>query len=158
MQKYNGLLSHCFLSNPIEAKMAYKEQSEESNIQLASYAYNSIPDAKVKISDEDLKAKYEEMKPRFEQYVESRDIKFVDVQISASRADRAALQKEFNGYAKSLAAAADPTEVVRRSTSTVPYLGIPVGKEAFPTDIAAKLDSMSVGQTFGRWSRATTTH
>ncbi len=57
--------------------------------------------------------------------------------------------KEFNGYAKKLAAAADPTEVVRKSTSSVPYLGIPVGKEAFPNDIAAKLDSMSVGQTLG---------
>ena len=28
IQKYNGLLSHCFLSNPVEAKMAFNEQSE----------------------------------------------------------------------------------------------------------------------------------
>lgn len=149
IQKYNGLLSHCFLSNPVEAKMAFNEQSEETNIQLASYPYSSVQDAKVKISDSDLKAKYDEMKSRFQQYIESRDIKYVDVQITASAADRAALLKEFNGYAKSLAAAADPTEVVRKSTSSVPYVGIPVGKEAFPADIATKLDSMSVGQTLG---------
>ncbi len=149
IQKYNGLLSHCFLSNPVEAKMAFNEQSEETNIQLASYPYSSVQDAKVKISDSDLKAKYDEMKSRFQQYIESRDIKYVDVQITPSAADRAALLKEFNGYAKSLAAAADPTEIVRKSTSSVPYVGIPVGKEAFPTDIAAKLDSMSVGQTLG---------
>ncbi len=149
IQKYNGLLSHCFLSNPVEAKMAFNEQSEETNIQLASYPYSSVQDAKVKVSDSDLKAKYDEMKSRFQQYIESRDIKYVDVQITASAADRAALLKEFNGYAKSLAAAADPTEVVRKSTSSVPYIGIPVGKEAFPADIAAKLDSMSVGQTLG---------
>lgn len=149
IQKYNGLLSHCFLSNPVEAKMAFKESSEESNIQLASYPYSSVQDAKVKISDSDLKAKYDEMKPRFQQYIESRDIKYVDVQITPSAADRAALLKEFNGYAKNLAAAADPTEIVRKSTSSVAYLGIPVGKEAFPSDIAAKLDSMSVGQTLG---------
>ena len=149
IQKYNGLLSHCFLSNPVEAKMAFNEQSEETNIQLASYPYSSVQDAKVKISDSDLKAKYDEMKSRFQQYIESRDIKYVDVQITASAADRAALLKEFNGYAKSLAAAADPTEVVRKSTSSVPYIGIPVGKEAFPADIATKLDSMSVGQTLG---------
>ena len=149
IQKYNGLLSHCFLSNPVEAKMAFNEQSEETNIQLASYPYSSVQDAKVKISDSDLKAKYDEMKSRFQQYIESRDIKYVDVQITASAADRAALLKEFNCYAKSLAAAADPTEVVRKSTSSVPYIGIPVGKEAFPADIATKLDSMSVGQTLG---------
>ncbi len=129
--------------------MAFKESSEESNIQLASYPYSSVQDAKVKISDSDLKAKYDEMKPRFQQYIESRDIKYVDVQITPSAADRAALLKEFNGYAKNLAAAADPTEIVRKSTSSVAYLGIPVGKEAFPSDIAAKLDSMSVGQTLG---------
>ncbi len=149
IQKYNGLLSHCFLSNPVEAKMAFNEQSEETNIQLASYPYSSVQDAKVKVSDSDLKAKYDEMKSRFQQYIESRDIKYVDVQITPSAADRAALLKEFNGYAKSLAAAADPTEIVRKSTSSVPYVGIPVGKEAFPADIASKLDSMSVGQTLG---------
>ena len=149
IQKYNGLLAHCFLSNPIEAKQSFKEETEESNIQLASYPYSSIADSKVKITDADLKAKYSDMKEMFQQYVESRDIKYVDVQIFASAADRAALQKEFNGYAKSLAAAADPTEVVRKSTSQVPYVGIPVGKEAFPTDIAAKVDSMAVGQTLG---------
>lgn len=149
IQKYNGLLAHCFLSNPIEAKQAFKEESEESQIQLASYPYSSVQDAKVKITDSDLKAKYDEMKPRFQQFVESRDIKYVDVQIKASAADRAALQKQFRGYAKSLASAADPAEVVRKSTSEVPYVGIPVGKEAFPTDIAAKIDSMAVGQVFG---------
>ncbi len=149
IQKYNGLLSHCFLSNPVEAKMAFNESSEESNIQLAAYPYSSVQDAKVKYTDSDLKAKYDEMKSRFEQYIESRDVKYVDIQITPSAADRAALLKEFNGYAKSLAAAEDPTEVVRKSTSSVAYIGLPVSKEAFPADVAAKLDSMSVGQTLG---------
>mgnify|MGYP007107568095 CR=1 FL=1 len=62
-------------------------------------------------------------------------------------ADRAALNKEFAGYHSQLAAAADPTEVVRKSASTVAYLGIPVSKDAFPRDIAAQLDSMAVGST-----------
>ncbi len=149
IQKYNGLLAHCFLSNPVEAKMSFNEESQESQIQLASYPYSSIQDTKVSVSESDLKAKYDELKARFQQYVESRDIKYVSVPINASAADRAALMKEMSGYARDLAAAADPTEVVRKSTSSVPYLGIPVGKEAFPTDIAAKIDSMAVGQTLG---------
>jgi peptidyl-prolyl cis-trans isomerase D len=149
IQKYQGLLAHCFLSNPIEAKMAFKEENEESQIQLAAYPYSSIEDSKVKVTDADLKAKYNELKPRFAQYVESRDFKYIDVPIVASAADRAALKKSFAGYAKQLAAAADPTEVVRKSMSTVQYLGLPVGKEAYPTDIQGRLDSMAVGQTFG---------
>ena len=146
-QKYQSLLAHCFLSNPVEAKMAFKEENEESKIQLAAFPYSDIQDDKVKVVESDLKAKYDEMKARFKQPVESRDIKFVDIQVEASQADRAALNKEFAGYHTQLAAAADPTEVVRKSASTVAYLGIPVAKDAFPSDIAATLDSMAVGAT-----------
>ena len=149
IQKYQSLLAHCFLSNPVEAKMAFKDENEESQIQLASYPYSSVEDSKVKISDSDLKAKYEELKPRFAQYVESRDIKYIDVPIVASAADRAAIQKTFRDYATQLAAAQDPTEVVRKSTSSVQYLGLPIGKEAYPQDLQGRLDSMTVGQTYG---------
>lgn len=149
MQKYNGLFAHCFLSNPVEAKMSYDEESIESHIRLASYPYSSVQDSKVKISDADLKKRYDEVKDRYRQYVESRDIKYVSVPIYASAADRAALRKLFDGYFKELATAADPSDVVRKSTSAIPYLGIPVAKDAFPSDIAEKLDSMPVGQTMG---------
>lgn len=148
-QKYQSLLAHCLLSNPVEAKMAFKEENNESNIQLAAFPYSSIQDDKVQITESDLKAKYDELKPRFQQYVESRDIKYVDFQVTPSAADKNALQKEFAGYAKDLASAEDPSAVVRKSSSLVNYLGIPVGKTAFPSDIAAKLDSMVVGHTSG---------
>ncbi len=146
-QKYQSLLAHCFLSNPVEAKMAFKEENEESQIQLAAFPYSDIQDDKVKVEESDLKAKYDELKARFKQPVESRDIKFIDVEVTASNADRAAINKEFADYQKQLAEAADPSDVVSKSGSTVAYLGIPVGKEAFPQDIAAQLDSMAVGAT-----------
>ena len=148
-QKFQSLLAHSLLSNPVEAKMAFKDENEESNIQLATFPYTDIPDNKVQINDTDLKAKYDELKPRFRQYVESRSVKYVDIQVTASTADLTAIQKEMNAYAKDIAVAADPAEVVRKSTSLVPYLGIPVAKDAFPTDIAQRLDSMAVGQTYG---------
>lgn len=148
-QKYQSLLASCILSNPIEAKMAYKEANEESQIELATFPYSSIEDSKVKISDADLKAKYEEVKGRFKQYVESRDIKYVTVQVTPSANDRAALQKSFTQYTADLAAAADPANAVRKSTSLVNYLGLPVAKTAYASDIADRLDSMAVGQTFG---------
>lgn len=148
-QKYQSLLASCILSNPIEAKMAYKEDNEESQIELATFPYSSIADSKVKISDADLKAKYDEEKGRFKQYVESRDIKYVTVRVTPSANDRAALQKSFTKYTAELATAADPANVVRKSTSLVNYLGLPVAKTAYASDIADRLDSMAVGQTFG---------
>ena len=145
VQKYQTLLAGCMLSNPISAKAAYNEENQESDIQLASFAYSSINDNKVTVSDADLKAKYDELKPRFKQYEETRNIKYVDVQVLPSASDRAALNKEVENIKNSLTEAADPTEVVRKSGSLVTYLGIPQTKAAFPSDIAAKLDSMAVG-------------
>lgn len=146
-QKYQSLLAGCLISNPVSAKMAYTDENQESNIQLASFAYSSINDNKVKISDADLKAKYEELKPRFKQYEETRSIKYVDYQVLPSASDRAALNKTIAGYVQSLKETADPVEIVRNSGSLVTYLGIPQTKAAFPTDIAARLDSMAVGST-----------
>ncbi|EFA97384.1 peptidylprolyl isomerase [Hoylesella timonensis] len=148
-QKYQSLLAGCILSNPVEAKLSYKEENEESSIQLATFAYSTIDDSKIKVQDADLKAKYDELKERFKQNVESRDIKYVTVRVEPSPADRAELQQTFKKYTTDLAAASEPANVVRKSTSLVNYLGIPVAKTAYPNDIADKLDSMAVGQTYG---------
>ena len=148
-QKYQSLFAHCFLSNKVEAKMAFNDQNQESEIQLAAMPYSSIADNKVTITDADLKAKYAEMKPRFRQFVEGRDIKYVDIEVKASAKDIAALNAQMKGYATELATATDPSTVVSKSASLVSYLGVPVGKDAFTYDIAGRLDSMAVGSTTG---------
>ena len=144
-QKYQVLLAGCMLSNPVSAKMAFEGENQESNIQLASFPYSSINDKKVTITESDLKAKYDELKPRFKQYEETRSIKYVDYQVVPSAADRSALNKSVKEYVASLNSSADPSEVIRKSGSSVNYLGIPQTKEAFPSDIASRLDSMGVG-------------
>jgi len=148
-QKYQALLASCVLSNKAEAKMAFKDNNEESQIQLASLAYSTVKDADVKVTDDDLKAKYAELKPAFRQNVETRDIKFVDFQIKASAADRSQVVKEMNNFQKQLASAADPAAVVSKSGSEIPYLGLPVSNKAYQQypDIASKIDSLSVGTT-----------
>lgn len=148
-QKYQSLLANCVLSNKVEAKMAFNEENEEAQIQLASIAYNTIKDADIKVTDEELKAKYEELKPAFRQQQETRDVKMVDVQVKASATDRAQLQKDMASYQKQLAAAADPTQVVSKSGSMIQYIGLPVSGKAFQQypDLASKIDSMAVGTT-----------
>ena len=85
------------------------------------------------------------MKAAFKQQVESRDVKYVDVQILASASDRAALSKEMAALQKELAEAEEPAKVISKSASQVPFIGLAVSKSVFPTDIAEKLDSMAVG-------------
>ena len=146
-QKYQALMAGCLLSNPVSAKMAFEAQNQETDIQLASFAYSSINDNDVKVDEKDIKAKYEEEKEMFKQQVETRDIKYVDFQVLASAADRKALQKTMEEASAKLQSGANPVEVVRKAQSQFPYTGIAATKRAYPSDIAAKLDSMSVGQT-----------
>ncbi|WP_077196586.1 peptidylprolyl isomerase [Prevotella ihumii] len=148
-QKFQGLLASCVLSNKAEAKLAFNDENEEAQVQLAALPYSNIKDADIKVTDEDLKAKYEEMKPMFRQTVETRDIKYVDYQIFASQADRNAIVKEMNELQKQLATAADPTSLISKSGSQIAYLGLPVSKDAYREypDIAEKIDSLGVGTT-----------
>lgn len=145
--KYQNLLAGCLLSNPVSAKMAFDAQAEESDIQLASIAYSTVNDNDVKVSDAELKAKYDEQKEMYKQYVESRDIKYVEFQVLPSAADRKAIQATMADAQKQLLEGGDPAVVVRKAQSQEAYLGIPVTRNAFPRDIAAKIDSLAVGQT-----------
>ena len=146
-QKYQALMAGCLLSNPVSAKMAFEGQNQETDIQLASFAYSTINDNDVKVDEKDIKAKYEEEKEMFKQQVETRDIKYVDFQVLASAADRKALQQTMEEASSKLQSGANPAEVVRKAQSQFPYTGIAATKRAYPSDIAAKLDSISVGQT-----------
>ena len=146
-QKFQGLLAGCLLSNPVSVKASFADQTNESNIVLASLAYNSVNDNDVKVEDADLKAKYNEQKEQFKQDVETRDIKYVTYQVVASAADRAELMKTMQEAQKQLAEGAAPAEVVRKAQSQVAYVGLPVTRAALPSDIAARIDSMTVGQT-----------
>lgn len=145
--KYQTLLAASFLSNPVEAKQTWQEQNEEATITLATLPYSTIAEKDIKIDDADIKAKYDQFKARFRQPVETRDIKYVAVRVAASAADRAALAKSLGEQRTTLATATDPAEAIRKAASTVPYLGVPVLKAAFPVDIAQQLDSIAVGAT-----------
>lgn len=147
MQKYQILLSSCLLSNPYSAKMEYNNRYEESDIVLASFPYSTVNDNDVTISESDIKAKYNEMKQLFKNDAETRDIKYVCVKVEASGKDRSDLNLQVDKARDELAVTEDPGSVVRTALSTVPYLGIPLTKTAFPSDIAAMLDSIPVGVT-----------
>lgn len=145
--KYQSLLANSLISNPVSAKMAFDAQYVDNNIELASIAYSTISDDKVDVTDADLKAKYNEKKESFKQYIETRDIKYVDFQVTPSEADRKALFETINDASKQLKEGANPADVVRKAQSVYAYTGVPVTRNAYANDIATRLDSMTVGET-----------
>ena len=146
-QKYQILLAKSLISNKISAQAAFNGRNNESEVLLAALPYSSINDNEIKVEESDLKAKYEEMKERFKQVAESRDIKFIDVKVEASKADKDLLNKEMNEAFAKLNASNDYAKTVRESGSTINYFPLPVSKNALPYDIASQIDSMSVGQS-----------
>lgn len=147
ISKYQTLLSKSLLSNKIVNQAAFNDRNNESNILLAAFPYTLINDKDIKVDDADLKAKYEEMKESFKQIAETRDIKYIDVEVQASAADKAALDKEMQKAYNKLTLGGDFAKIVRESGSTISYSELPVSKNALPRDIANEIDSMSAGQT-----------
>ena len=147
-QKYQVLLSSCFLSNPVEAKLAFDSRSDESDLLLAAIPASSVKDDEVKVTDEDLKAKYNEDKEKYKQMIETRDIKVIEVQVVASDADKKAAEADMADAAAKLTAAATNTaagNVVRQTASVMPYSDVYKTKDAFPVMISSTLDSTAVG-------------
>ncbi len=148
-EKYQTLLAACVLSNPIEAKFNFDASNQESDIELAYFDFKSVNDKDVKITEDDLKNKYNEKKEMFRIPEEIRSIKYILVKKVASAADRAKLNSDLTKFAEQLRGGASPETVVRESRSNVAYLGVPVKKTAFSNDIASRLDSVAVGGVLG---------
>ena len=99
-QKYQALLNGLMVSNPVSAQANFDGRTNESDIFLAALPFSSVKDDDVKVEDSEIKAKYEEMKEMFRTEQETRDIKYIDINVTASDADKANLQKEMEGYAQ----------------------------------------------------------
>ena len=145
--KYQALLAGCILSNPIQAKDAFDGQNVESKILLAAMPYNSINDNDAEPTEAEIKAKYNEQKNAYKTFEESRDVKYVAYQVTASEADRAELMGQMQeARGKFMDDSLQAADVVRQSQSQTAYIGLPVKRNALPSDIAARVDSMKPGQ------------
>ncbi len=153
--KFNALLNNSFIANPVAVQMGFDDANREKTILVASVPYSTISDADVEISDADLKAKYDEEKALFETLQPTRDIKYIDVAVKASEADRAQLDAEMAEVAEQLAAeGADYASIVRKNGSTVTYQPIPVRGEYLPYDINNRIDSVAPGTQVGPYANA----
>jgi len=145
--KYQTLLAGCVMSNPVSAKAAFDNQNIESEVVMASMPYSSINDNEIEVTDADLKAKYDEMKEQFKTRADLAEVKYVVCQVAASQKDRAALMEVMQKASKSLKSdSASVSDVVREAQSQVAYLGLPLSKNALPSDLADSISKMGAGQ------------
>ena len=149
-EKYQNLISKSLISNPVAAEDAFKARTEQSDLLMAAVPYSAVNDSLVKVSDDEIKALYKERKEQFKQLAETRNIRFVDVQVLPSDADRKAVLDEVTEYSEQLNnTTADFGTFVRSTGSAVSYSDIPVNKSVLPSDVVARLDSIGMNEVFG---------
>ena len=155
-EKYQNLVAKSLISNPVTAEDAFNSRTEQSDLLLAGVPYSSINDSTVQVSDSEIKDLYNEKKEQFKQLVETRDIRYIDVKVVPSDADRKAVEKEVTEYSNQLASTtADFGTFVRSTGSSVNYSDVPVSKSVFPADVASRLDSTNVNEVYGPYYNQT---
>ncbi len=145
LNKYQGLFSQTVLANPVNAKQVFEDRNNTTTAVVAAMPFMAITD-KVEVTDSELKAAYDKYKENFRLESELRDIKYIDVAVTASAADKKALDEEMNGIYEKLEAGTEPAVVVGGSNSIVRFVDMPLSANAFPMDVRQQLDSMSAGQ------------
>ena len=148
-EKYQNLLAKSLISNPVSAEDAFASRTNQTDVLLAAVPYSSINDSTITVSNEEIKALYNKKKETFEQPVETRNIKYIDVLVTPSDEDRKEVLDEDTEYSTQLANVADMSTFVRSTNSVVPFSEVVVNKTVLPNDIVARLDSVKLGEVYG---------
>ena len=154
-EKYQALITKSLFSNPVEAEDAFNARVDQPDLLLAAVPYSSIVDSTIVIKESELKDAYNKKKEQFRQYVETRNIKYIDVQVTASPEDKADIQKEVEEYTVQLAEnPSDYSNFIRSTGSTQQYVDLFYTDKALPADVVARLDSVKVGGVYGPYYNA----
>lgn len=149
MQKYEALITAAQLTNPVAAEYNFNARNSHAEVAYAVVPFSSVADSLVKVSNSDIKKLYNAKKELYKQTADTRAIKYIDVTVTPSQADRDELNKEVAEYAGQLATAEDLAALVRLANSTVAYSEVPVSENALPTDVVEHLTSVQGDEVYG---------
>ncbi|KAA6350581.1 hypothetical protein EZS27_002064 [termite gut metagenome] len=150
-EKYRALMAQAISSNPVEAQAVFDGRVNQAEMLIAAIPYTAIPDSTVSVTGTDIKSLYNKKKKQYKQAAETRDIRYIDVQVKASDEDRIELEKEVSDYSVQLgeATSTDYAPFIRSTGSNYPYIDLYYTKEAYPADVASRLEEAADGKVYG---------
>ncbi|KAA6342552.1 hypothetical protein EZS27_009695 [termite gut metagenome] len=149
VSKYMSLITQSVSSNPVEAQIAFDNRVNQAEMTIVAIPYTSIPDSAVNVKESELKNLYSKKKTQFIHPAETRNIRYINVQVTASTEDRALIEKDVFDYSEQLAnVTSDYTAFIRSTASDYPYVDLYYRKEAYPADVASRLEEASEGKVF----------
>ncbi len=98
-QKYNNLIRNSLYVTSLEAKDEYESRNKLASFRYVTLPYSSIPDAQVKLTDEDYKEFYNQNKYRFNNPEESRTFEYVVFDAKPSKEDSIEVKNRINKIA-----------------------------------------------------------
>jgi len=115
--KYSSLVSKGLYVTTEEAKKSLVEKNKSANIQYVALNYSSVPDADVKVSDDELKAYFNQHKEEYKQE-STRNIEYVTFEVLPSEADKAATQKWLNDSKAEFSTVTDNAQYINVNSDT----------------------------------------
>lgn len=139
-QAFGMLMGGLFTANEIDAKSVYNDNTTTEIVSYVTAPYSSVPDAEVNVTDANLKAKWETLKPMFKINEETREIDFIVVPVQPSRADYDAAEVQVDKAVESLMA--DSGEVVLASQFMLDNKQMPVADVKKDSELRMMPDSL----------------
>ncbi len=148
-EKYQSLIAKSLISNPVSAEDAFNARAQQADVLLAAIPYSSVSDSIITVSNDEIKALYKQKREAYKQLMETRDIKYIDVLVTPSEADRTEILNEVTEYANQLKDVTEMAAFIRSTGSVVPFSEVAISKGVYPSDIATRIDSVKMGEVYG---------
>jgi len=134
-EKYFALVGQGLYVTKLEAEEEYYAQKEVKGISYVVKRYSEIPDEDIKVSDDELKAYYEEHKndKKYENRSASREVRYFDVVVNPSKYDSIRFSREMNLLKKEFTTAPNDSLFVLKN-SAIPFYSSSKIATAVPED------------------------
>lgn len=152
--KYNNMVTKGMFATSLMIKRAYVEQNENRAIKYVVKRYNTIPDSAITVSENDLKAYYEEHKHEFKQDA-SRSIEYVRFDVLPSADDKQAINEQLKEIAKEFKTTDDDSSFVAYN-SDVPLNNQYYTQKNFPFEIDSTFFYAEKGAIYGPYEENNT--
>ena len=145
--KYTTLLSKAISANALDAKAAYDEAAENSDIVYAMQSYSTIPDSTIAVSNSEIKQLYEQRKESYKQKA-SKVIDYIAVDIRPSKEDYDKVQADIESIKSELETTDRVADLVNEN-SEVPYVDAFFTENSFDAELKQFATTAEVGAIYG---------
>jgi peptidyl-prolyl cis-trans isomerase D len=162
-EKYFELVGQGLYVTKLEAEEEYFAQKEVKSVSYVVRRYSEILDDDIKVSDDELKAYYEEHKndKKYENKSASREVRYFDVVINPSKSDSAKFNRQMNELKTGFVASTEDSLFVMKNSDVKFYssqkiaTAVPEGNEkaqklqSYPKFMDTIFKTAKVGQVVG---------